>query len=758
MRNLTVWEALILKIICQILLFSIFLGGAMNVSAQYIDRSRENLLMSKLAISQSDTSRIQILILLGKFHTYKEGKTQKDLDSGYRYLIWAKRLSDTLNIKYFQHETESMLVTFLLNKGDIAVAEARYKVLLKDCEHTGDQQCKADAMFRHAIFLSSAGLSPQIAKNEYAECAKIYHQLNEKNDEERQYYELAFINFKEGKINLAETELLNIIQKAKETKFARLPDTYTLLSKLYRVKGDFNNGLKYAILATETIENSPNKRGERYYYDDLARMYHEIGENRQAIIWYEKAVYKWRIQGLPEYGMYLAQGHLIMELVAKNKSNEALYAVKELEKEIPPVTAIQKACVSQNLAICYEGLKQFDLAEKYFLNAVNLYKNSELDFEGPQESYPQIGRFYLERKQYRKADYYLKQALNFNPQRLSIAAIRDVHYMLFKVDSAEKNYLSAIDHQRIGKHLDDSLLNRFKMYEIAKLQVQFKTAELDEKYENQAKLQSINLQQAHQTQNVIIGFAAVLFIIFILLLNQYRIKQSSNKQLRAQQLEISSQNFMLQNLVQEKEWLVKEIHHRVKNNLQTIVSLLESQSIFLTNADALAAIKNSQHRIHAMSLIHQKLYLTENVTTVNMAIYINELVKYLSESFNSTKRTIFNLEISPIEIDVATAIPMGLILNEAITNSIKYAFNGKEGLISIKFLKEDLIYKLTIADNGIGLPIDFNKEVKIDSLGMTLIKGLCKEINATFDIKSESGVIISITFKTPSLNRNNTHK
>jgi len=715
-------------------------------SAQYIDRSQEVLLINKLANSSPDTNRIQLLISLGKFHAYKEGKTTKDLDSSYTYLIWARRLSDTLGIKYFQHQTESMIVTFLLNKGDLVAAEARYQLLMGDCVRTGDRQCKADAMFRHAIFMSSAGINVQVAKKEYAECAKIYHQLNEYNEEERQYYELAFIDFKDGKIDLAESELLNVAKKAKTIKFKRLPDTYTLLSKLYRVKGDFNNGLRYAILATEAVEDSPDKHGERYYYDDLARMYQELGENRQAIIWYGKAVNKWKFQDLPEYGMYLAQGHLITELIAKNKGKEALNAVLNLQREIPPVTAIQKACVFQNLAICYNGLKEYDLAEKYFLDAVNLYKNSELDFEGPQESYPQIGRFYLEQKQYKKADLYLQQALAFNPQRLSVAAIRDVHYMLFKVDSAEKNYLFAIDHQRIGKQLDDSLLNRFKMYEVAKLQVQFKTAELDEKYKNQEKLQSVKLQQAHQTQNVIIGFAGILFVIFILLLNQYRIKQTSNKKLQAQQLEISSQNYMLQNLVREKEWLVKEIHHRVKNNLQTIVSLLESQSIFLTNSDALAAVKNSQHRIHAMSLIHQKLYLTDNVTTVNMATYTNELVKYLAESFNSYPKAIFNLEINPIEVDVTIAIPLGLILNEAITNSLKYAFNEKKGVISIKFSQESLFYTLIIADNGIGLPAGFNNTVKIDSLGMTLIKGLCKEIGARFDIRNQNGTIISITF------------
>lgn len=736
-----------------VLFFALFIFPP-EASAQYIDRSQENLLMNKLTQSRSDTNRIQVLISLGKFHTYKEGKTQRDLDSAYNYLSWARKLSDTLNIQYFKHQTESMIVTFLLNKGDLRAAEGRYQLLLKDCDHTGDVQCKADAMFRHAIFYSSADTNYEVAKKEYIECAEIYNKLNEHNEEERQYYELAFVHFKEGKIDQAIEELLNVAKKAKAAKFERLPETYTLLSKVYRVKGDFNNGLKYAILATEAVKASSRKRGERYYYDDLARMYQEIGENKQALIWYDKAVSLWRKEGLAEYGMYLAQGHLIMELISKNEADQALYEVKKLGKEIPPITTIQKAVVSQNFAICYNGLKQYALAEKYFLRAENLYKQSAMDFEGPQESYPQIASFYLGQKQYKKANYYLQQSLNFNPQRLSIAAIRDVHYMLFKVDSAEKNYISAIDHQRIGKHLDDSLVNRSKLYEIVRLQVQFKTKELAENYQNQTKFQSIKLQQAKQSQNMIIGFSCVLFIIILLLLNQYRIKQSSNKQLRAKQIEIGTQNITLQNLVQEKEWLVKEIHHRVKNNLQTIVSLLESQIGFLNDTDALTAVKNSQHRIHAMSLIHQKLYLTANVTSVNMANYVNELVNYLSESFNTSKKIVFELDVSPLEIDVAVGIPLGLILNEAITNSIKYAFKEKDGIISVKFTLQDSLYKLTIADNGIGLPAGFNDTVIINSLGMTLVKGLCKQIGANFNISSKGGVVISITFEPLSFSKN----
>lgn len=730
----------------RILLILAFLGVVQRASGQYIDRAQEITLMTRLAQSQSDTNRIQMLISLGKFHAYKQGKTPADLDSSYTYLSWAKRLSDTLKLKYFQRQSESMLITLMLNKGDVAAAQARYYTFIKDCEKTGDKQSEADAMFRYAIFMSSANSNSKEAVVNFLKAAQLYRDLHEQKEEIRILYELGFIHFNDGNLSLSEKELLEVIRRYKAIKYKKLHKAYNLLSTLYRIKGNFNKGLTYAILTIENARSTSDTLREAYYYGDLARLYMEVGDHEQEILWYKKAVAKWRGQGMAEYGMYLAQGYIIQEMISENKPLEALRQVLDLEKKIPPISTIQKARVSQNLAICYDALKQFALAEKYYLNAVNLYVQSEMNFEGSQEAYPAIGKFYIEQKQFVRAGTFLKPALLFKPQQLSLAAIKDVHFMMFKVDSAEKNYLSAIDHWRIGKSLDDSLFNRVKIREIEKLQIQFKTTETQEKYDNQAKLQAVKLQQVHQTQNAIVGFAVVLLLVFILLLNQYRIKQSSNKQLRAQQVEIRRQNDTLQNLVQEKEWLVKEIHHRVKNNLQTIVSLLESQTTFLNNSDALAAVKDSQHRIHAMSLIHQKLYLAENVSTVNMANYIKELVSYLSESFNISRKILFNLDVSPIDIDVAIAVPLGLILNEAITNAIKYAFKEKEGIISITFSQLESLYILSIADNGMGLPDGFNDTIKIDSLGMTLMKGLSKEIGASFNIKSKGGVTILISF------------
>src|SRR4030095_6326293 len=163
-------------------------------------------------------------------------------------------------------------------------------------------------------------------------------------------------------------------------------------------------------------------------------------------------------------------------------------------------------------------------------------------------------------------------------------------------------------------------------------------------------LQQVNLRQASLIKNITIAGILLAFIIIGLLYWQFKQKQKSNEV-------ITQKNQQLQHYLDEKEWLMKEIHHRVKNNFQTVMSLLNSQSAYIDNEPARAAIHDSQHRVHAMSLIHQKLYNTENLSSIDMSNYIHELVSYLADSFDTRPRIRFEFSIEPLEMDVSQAIP-----------------------------------------------------------------------------------------------------
>jgi len=182
--------------------------------------------------------------------------------------------------------------------------------------------------------------------------------------------------------------------------------------------------------------------------------------------------------------------------------------------------------------------------------------------------------------------------------------------------------------------------------------------------------------------------------------------------------------------------------------LHMISSLLESQSAFLEN-EAFMAIQKSQHRIHAISLIHQKLYVNNNVTHVSMSVYIRELVSYLRGSFISDETIVFNLDLDAIELDVTQAVPVGLIINEAITNSLKYAFRkGQQGIIEVSLKKGNAnTIVLSISDNGIGFSKEFNIAGSYrTSLGISLIEGLGKNIPGEIKINSGPGTRIELVF------------
>jgi len=191
---------------------------------------------------------------------------------------------------------------------------------------------------------------------------------------------------------------------------------------------------------------------------------------------------------------------------------------------------------------------------------------------------------------------------------------------------------------------------------------------------------------------------------------------------------------------------MREIHHRVKNNLQIIASLLSAQSEFLLDRTALRAMADSQHRVKAMSLIHQKLYNSQNLSTVDMAEYIGDLVYYLRESHDLQRKVIFNLEIAKIRLDVSKAVPIGLILNEAITNAFKYAFlDGDDARMSICLTAVENLITLEVSDNGRGLPDEFNIS-QSKSFGMILMRGMAEDLEGNFLIKSDHGTIISVNF------------
>lgn len=207
----------------------------------------------------------------------------------------------------------------------------------------------------------------------------------------------------------------------------------------------------------------------------------------------------------------------------------------------------------------------------------------------------------------------------------------------------------------------------------------------------------------------------------------------------------------LKQALEVKDVLLKEVHHRVKNNLQTIRSLLFQQQYLSDNPQLKAGLQESINRIGSMALIHEQIYRSDNLEYINIKKYLQEFCNQLLQTYSQSKKNIFlKLEVEDLKFNIDYAIPIALLINELMSNSLKYAFEKvEEGEIFVslkKFDKKQI--KLTFADNGIGLPADFETKEK-KSLGMYIIKNVSKrQLKGQMNIKTQKneGTKYEITF------------
>ncbi len=209
-----------------------------------------------------------------------------------------------------------------------------------------------------------------------------------------------------------------------------------------------------------------------------------------------------------------------------------------------------------------------------------------------------------------------------------------------------------------------------------------------------------------------------------------------------------SKNMLIQKQADDLQMLMREIHHRVKNNLQVISSLLDLQSLTIKDKQASEAIKESRNRVYSMALIHQNFYKEEKLLGIEMKDYINKLVESLFQSYNSGEHEIsLETDVDPVLLDVDVVIPIGLVLNELISNSLKYAFNnGTAGILQIALKKNGDEMLLKVKDNGIGFPKGMDV-FKSQSFGYKLIKAFAQKLKARLEVYNDDGACIMLHIK-----------
>jgi two-component sensor histidine kinase len=513
---------------------------------------------------------------------------------------------------------------------------------------------------------------------------------------------LGVVQLRNGNYDKAIGDFLDALKISEETddKFGLMEANYNI-SWAYLDQHKYEPALQYLKIAEQFNQLLPFSNISLNIYNHLGIIYTHSGEFKKAKHYLEKGI---QLSGQPEYqGLNINMINNLANVYSKEGFPEKAISLQE------------------------EALSRSRKIGNYLRELQSLLALSKTYGE----------------KEPQKAIFYLKQAVLLAREKK--VPRQEIRYLQNITDlyKSQGNYKEALLMKERQYVLADSFFYKKMSQNIEELKAEYELSK------SNAKIKELNyINNKHQLElknstlirNVTFAGFAVLLIILGLLYNQYRIKQRNNK-------EISRKNFSLQHLVEEKEWLLKEVHHRVKNNLQMVMSLLNAHSAYLGSDEAIMAIRDSQHRMQAMALIHQKLYQSENIACINMPAYINELVNYLQDSFNAGSHIRFERHIEPLTLDVAMAVPLGLILNEAISNAIKYAFPGnRNGSIVISINRtDDTHFLLTIADDGVGLPANFDI-YKSNSLGINLMQGLSKQLGCRFKIVSDKGVTITIEF------------
>lgn len=733
--------------------FSILLAIALFFSqkafTQTVSKEAFVQIEQQLKTEKDPEKKAGLLYRAAKYYQEKEEPRKEDLHNAALLNTRSLAISKDLGLK--KGIAQSMLLDseIIAAKGNNGLAQKLKKNVLDYALKNGLDKEAADAYKSIAINLTD----DNFAKREvyYKRAVALYKQAGAHYDEAETYRLLSIMHNSMDETAESIRYAMLAVKIKKSIKRHDLYKEYTMLGLNLRVQGNYKDALAYALAAEKMTDNTAaDEQWRSLIFDLVGTIYSELKFHGKSVEYYKKAIATAKkindADAVNAITLNTARG-----LYSRGKNTEALdilnggakyHSGKDCNAEYPAL-----------YILIYCQLKKYNKARPYYeklLQCDTENNGKHKDHIEQEKMYYAMIHYLIKTGQADQTYVYidkLKKLAKINNDLLNLSQLEKTH---FESDSATGNYLSAIQHLKVHKQLNDSLFNINSTKEFADLQLKYETEKKDKNIKllkQQGQLQETQLNNEMVMRYIFIGSLIILFIILGLLFSQYCLKQRNNKILEVKQEEINRQNGVLRQLVDEKEWLLKEIHHRVKNNLQIVISLLNTQSAYLENEDALMAIQNSQHRMHAMSLIHQKLYQSDNLASIDMSWYIYELVNYLKECFDLNRKISYKIDTDRIDLDVAQAVPVGLILNEAISNAIKYAFPDRpkgQVTISLKSMGGDTC-QLIIADDGIGVPDDFEDQER-ESLGMNLMMGLTDQLDGTFALQNNNGLAIVITF------------
>jgi len=702
-------------------------------------------LLRSLNYLTPDAQRMHVYLLAAQSQISKAGEYERDLDSARFYMRKAALLNTKLKSKdadNFQVVLESLIARERGHKEKGHALAERAAGLLKNAKN---RYYTAVAYFSLSEYYDYEDPVEGAEKRRLVELAVLAFQQSGYIEQEAYCLKfLADLYAINDERPIAIEKLNQSVRLYKTINFTSLQGVYILYSNIYYTDGDYKQALNYGLMALKSaLSNGDSSLTLCQINNYIGITLGRLNEHKKAIGYYTDAL-KVAEKHSANNAVLQVMANIVDSYVELKKPEEALAFMRTLPaKYLEPGDNESYIYTPLSYLIIYNELGGYAEVQSYCNRILQLIRQHRPSDKMLHKFYALLIAYYLQSRQYAAANMYIGRLDSLSEKIGDPYQIKEDYFLRFRLDTAQGYYRSASENLLKYQALHDSLFNESSNRQIKQLEIEYET----QKNKNEItqlsqrnQLQESRLDQANLLRNFTVAGIVLLSIIVGLLYKQYRNKQQSNRL-------ILQKNEQLQHFLKEKEWLIKEIHHRVKNNFHIVASLLEIQSSYLKNKEALSAIKESQHRIHSMSIIHQRLYQSETLSTIHLPEYIYELVEYLRESYSMRENIAFSLQIENIELNHAKAITLGLILNEAITNSIKYAFTEtEEGKIAISLVHiSDSQIMLSIADNGKGLPSDFDQKMGT-SMGMEMLQGLTDDLGGSLSIETNNGTQIKIIF------------
>ncbi len=514
-----------------------------------------------------------------------------------------------------------------------------------------------------------------------------------------------------------------------------------MMGYVYDYNYGFAQALDYYIQSLAIKEKNNDISGVAATLTNIGVVHYFQDDMDKALEYYQKALDK-RIDLKDSVAMTALFNNMAAVLRRKGQYEEALTLY---QKAIAIREAIRD---KKGLANSYSNLSTLYLVQSNYEAALN-YEQKALELEieldnlrGIAHSLGSMGNIYYQKKTYNLAYKALIEAIVFADSSQAYDVLQRVYYTLSELDSLQGRQTEALEHYKKYIYYKEFIFKEEEKKRISVLQTIYETEKKEHALEKNEKEKQLLLKEnilQQQSTRFWILFSLASALLLGLLWNQNRIR-------RQNYLLLKEKNHQIAQALAEKELLLKEIHHRVKNNLQIVSGLLHWQWQQSGNEEIKKTVAEGKNRLKSMAMIHQRLYSENNLKSIVLNDYVSELGQELLSSYGLNDSEIgLEIDIEPLVLDVDTMIPLGLILTELISNALKHAFPQQKGKIIVSIKKEPNTLRLQISDNGIGLTSQSSTNDKSSkSFGLQLVETLAQKLDAQLDIKQDIGTCITL--------------